>query len=281
MSLQQKFDVKDYLVSGKTFTLIYDDELDLYRTIPVPPADELGKYYKSDHYISHTDSQQTLTDRLYQMVKSYNLKSKIRLINRHRTTKGRLLDIGAGTGDFLKAVHKDGWQITGVEPDEQARTLARNKLPEQTPLYPSLDALHNQTFDVITLWHVLEHVPDYNQYLETIKRLLTKDGLLVIAVPNFKSYDAQYYQAYWAAFDVPRHLWHFSQTAIQKILTNHQMTLFKIKPMRFDSFYVSMLSEQHKHSTKNLVKSFGLGLYSNLKAMGSGEYSSLIYLAKK
>ena len=272
----------DYTVSNKKFDLIYNAKLDMLETFPQPKVEELGSYYQSSDYISHTDAKKSLIDKVYQIVKKYALNRKLKLINSFNTSENNLLDIGCGTGDFLVTCKSNGWNVVGVEPNNNAKKLAESKLNRQSTstIFSDIDQLTSEKFDVITLWHVLEHVPNLELYISKLKSLLKPNGVLVIAVPNFKSFDALYYKQYWAAFDVPRHLWHFSQTAIQKLFSKQEMDLVKILPMKFDSYYVSLLSEKYKTSRSNFIKAFYVGFKSNLKAMSSKEYSSLIYVLK-
>ncbi|WP_396169285.1 class I SAM-dependent methyltransferase [Flavobacterium sp.] len=269
--------VKDYSVSKETFDLYHDETLDMLITHPQPSLENLGKYYESEDYISHTDNKRSLFEKLYHFIKSIALKNKLNLINSQQPNKGRLLDIGAGTGEFLSVAKNDGWQTIGVEPSERAKAIAESKgvsFVEQT------SELQNQSFDVISMWHVLEHVPDLDQQIKELKRLLKPTGTLIIAVPNFKSFDAKHYGNFWAAYDVPIHFWHFSKTAIKLLFEKEEMKLEKVLPMKFDSFYVSLLSEKYKSGKMNFVKAFFIGLQSNCKANQNFEYSSHIYILK-
>lgn len=275
--------VKDYTVSNKKFDLLYHETLDMLVTFPQPKAEELAGYYESDDYISHTDSKKSGTDKLYQIVKKIALASKLKLINSFKTADKNLLDVGCGTGDFLLTCKNNGWKVTGVEPNAKARISAEDKLKRESAseIYFEINQLNIEAqFDVITLWHVLEHVPNLDIYLEALKLRLKPNGTLIVAVPNFKSYDANYYKQFWAAYDVPRHLWHFSKKSIQGLFAKQKMIVVKILPMVFDSFYVSLLSENYKNGKSNFIKAFYIGLASNIKAMGTKEYSSLIYVIK-
>ena len=269
--------VKDYSVSQETFDLYYDETLDMLITHPQPSLENLGKYYESEDYISHTDNKRSLFEKLYHFIKSIALKNKLNLINSLQPNKGRLLDIGAGTGEFLSVAKNDGWQTIGVEPSDRAKSIAKNKgisFVEET------SELEDHSFDLISMWHVLEHVPDLDKQIKELKRLLKPTGTLIIAVPNFKSYDASHYGKFWAAFDVPIHFWHFSKTAIKLLFEKEEMKLEKVLPMKFDSFYVSLLSEKYKSGKMNFIKAFFTGLQSNLKAKMNFEYSSHIYILK-
>jgi len=273
---------EDYTVSNKKFDLLYNVQYRMLETFPKPEGEELASYYESSDYISHTDSKETLTDKLYQTVKGIALKNKLKLLNSFKTEEKNLLDVGCGTGEFLLTCKNNGWNVVGVEPNKNAQELAISKLDNNNAanIFSDLKDISSQQFDVITLWHVLEHVPDINSYIYKLKSLLKPNGVLVIAVPNYKSYDAVYYKQFWAAFDVPRHLWHFSKNSIELIFSEFDMEVVKTLPMKFDSFYVSLLSEKYKTGKSNFIKAFFVGLVSNLKAIQSKEYSSLIYIIK-
>lgn len=281
----EKIVCKDHTVTSEKFELIFDSSLELYYTYPQPSKQSLPLYYKSEFYISHTDANISLFDRVYQEVKKYTIGKKVALLESFETNTTNLLDVGCGTGDFLKVASERGWKISGVEPNRQARKLATNKLSHSDTIVSDLEKLLDTTkpkqYDVITLWHVLEHVPNYDIYIDKLKSLLKKNGHLFVAVPNYKSYDAQHYKEFWAAYDVPRHLWHFSQNAIKKIFIKHQMQISKTIPLYFDSYYVSLLSEKYKTGKSNIFKAFWVGFLSNWKARKSSEYSSLIYILKK
>ncbi len=269
--------VKDFLVSGEEFSLVPNAQFGFLETHPQPRPEDISFYYESEDYISHTDASKGVLAFLYQWVKKYSLRKKVKLIDQlNSSNKGSLLDIGAGTGEFLKVASEKGWNITGVEPNKKAIAFARTKNIE---LQESLDGLVGRKFDVVTLWHVLEHLPDLKKTLQKIESFVKKGGSLVIAVPNFNSLDAKHYQEFWAAYDVPRHLWHFSQESMQLIFSS-EMKLEKTKPMVFDSFYVSLLSEKYKTGKKFSLKAFVVGLRSNVSAWRSGEYSSLMYCFK-
>ena len=269
--------VKDHSISKEDFELLIDDDLQLLKTYPQPTLGNLPKYYESEDYISHTDGKRSLFEKMYQTIKSYSLNKKVSLINSYHPQKGIILDIGSGTGDFLATAKNKGWEITGIEPNEKAKNIAISK---GVPFTENLEKLKNNSFDVITMWHVLEHVPNIKQQISELKRLLKPNGTIIIAVPNFKSYDAKYYRSYWAAYDVPRHLWHFSKIAIEKLFAQQDLKLIKILPMVFDSFYVSLLSEKYKNGKMNFLKAFYIGLLSNVKAKQTLEYSSHIYVIK-
>lgn len=265
----------DYTVSQESYEVMKNEAYDMLVTSPVPTC--LDKYYVSENYISHTDSTSSIFDKAYQVVKKYTLAKKLTLINSLNTDEKLLLDVGAGTGDFLKVCKNGGWNVNGVEPSDKARRIAKEKNIE---LFKDVNQIENKLYDVITLWHVLEHIPNLMSYIEKLKSLLKPNGVLIIAVPNHKSFDAEYYKEFWGAFDVPRHLWHFSKKSISKLFSIVDLNVEKILPMKFDSFYVSLLSEKYKTKKSKPVKAFYIGLRSNIKAKSTGEYSSLTYIIK-
>ncbi|NNE32343.1 MAG: class I SAM-dependent methyltransferase [Winogradskyella sp.] len=272
--------LKDYSVTGEAFKLMHDIELDMLETYPQPAANKLSEYYKSEDYISHTGSKRNLLEYVYHFIRGVALKRKLRLINSFNSKSKNLLDIGCGTGDFLETALEAKWTVTGIEPNEQARKIANSKTNNVVYDIDHLAALQPQSFDVITLWHVLEHLPNLEFTLSTLKSLLKPKGTLIIAVPNFKSFDATYYKNFWAAYDVPRHYWHFSKTSIKKLFEKVEMGVIDIRPMIFDAYYVSLLSEKYKTGVMNPLKGFWVGFQSNLKARQTKEYSSHIYILK-
>jgi len=282
-NLEPYLKCKDYKVSGENYELMFNKDYEMLVTIPVP--ENLSSYYKSEDYISHTDSKKTVIDKIYQTVKNITLKRKLRLINEcllHQNSISRpeknILDIGAGTGDFLKVCKVNLWNVFGIEPDMEARNIAAKK---GVLLHKDVSHFTDKKFEIITLWHVLEHVENLEEYISTLEKLLSKNGTLIIAVPNYKSYDAKYYSKFWAAFDVPRHLWHFSETSISKLFAPVNLTVEKTLPMRFDAYYISLLSEKYKYGSMKPISALFRGFVSNIKAIKSKQYSSLIYVLKK
>ncbi len=269
--------INDHSVSGDSFDLFYNSEFDMLVTYPQPEPALLPTYYDSEDYISHTDSKRSVFEKIYHVVKNISIKSKVKLINLEAASKGNLLDIGAGTGDFLAFANSKGWNTLGIEPNDKARNIAISK---GVAFKSDTKDIPDASFDVITMWHVLEHVPDLDNQLGELRRLLKPNGTLVIAVPNFKSFDAKHYGKFWAAYDVPRHLWHFSKRSIELLGAGHGLQLRKILPMKYDAFYVSMLSEKYKTGKVNFVTAILIGLKSNLFGLRKKEYSSHIYILK-
>ena len=266
----------DYTVSKESFEVMYNKDLDMLVTSPIPK--DLHNYYKSDDYISHTDNKKSVVEKLYYIIKKYTIYNKVKLINSFNFERKNILDIGAGTGDFLKVCKQNGWNVRGIETSKRAIRLAKQK---GINLENNLNKIIDKKYDIITLWHVLEHVTNLYEYIHKIKSLLDDNGVLIIAVPNYKSYDSKFYKEFWAGYDVPRHVWHFSENSINKIFGKYKMKIEKIIPMKFDSFYVSILSEKYKNGKNNFLRAFYIGLKSNIRAKRKNNYSSLIYLIKK
>lgn len=270
---------KDYTVSNENFKIWECADCTLRFTQNIPSKEEIGKYYQSENYISHSDTAKGLINNIYHKVRSRTLVNKLNLVKKFTgKAQGNILDIGSGTGAFLSTMKNAGWNVTGLEPDEIARHNSEKLhgiLPKESEDLFTL----NTGFDAITLWHVLEHVHALHEYMEQFKRLLNPGGKLFIAVPNYTSYDAGYYKEYWAAYDVPRHLYHFSPIAMKNLFHLHQMKVTHLKPMWYDSVYVSMLSEQYKTGHSNPFKGTFIGGISNIKAAFDKERcSSVIYI---
>lgn len=269
--------VTDHSVSKESFDLLFNEEYQILKTNPQPSLEKLPSYYESEDYISHTDSKRTLFEKVYHLVKKNALNNKVNLITKLIPQKGIVLDIGSGTGDFLITAKNKGWHITGIEPNHKAKQIAENK---GVAFETSLETIPDNSMDVITMWHVLEHVPNVEEQFAQLKRIVKPNGYIIIAVPNYKAFDAKYYKEFWAAFDVPRHLWHFSKISIAKLAANFDLKLILVKPMWFDSFYVSLLSEKYKTGKMNFIKGFFIGFVSNFSGIFKKEYSSHIYVIK-
>jgi len=272
---------KDFSVSGEDFELHYNKAKDMLLTTPSPATKDLAAYYDSNQYDSHTTQKRTVFDWVYYIVRRHTLKRKLRLISQFKTQKKTLLDYGAGVGSFVRAARQSGWDSVGVEASKQARTAANQALPESVFNTEWLKNLPSKSQSIITLWHVLEHLPNLNSSIQEFKRLLADDGRLIVAVPNYKSYDAKYYKAFWAAYDVPRHLWHFSPKSIARLFSQFDFELESTHPMLFDAYYVSLLSSKNKYGRMKIINSLWTGFKSNLLAKQSGDYSSLIYVLKR
>lgn len=268
---------KDHLLSQESFGIVECKNCGFKFTSPRPSDSDLAKYYKSTEYISHTNSSKGIVSKLYQIIRRKALKDKEAYLSSN-VSRGTLLDYGCGTGHFLAYCKSQGWLTKGIEPDSDARKIANGlglNVYQNKENFSEVNA--KGEFDAITLWHVLEHVTDLQQTLVFLNQHLKEKGNIFVAVPNHQSYDANHYGKFWAAYDVPRHLYHFDKNSITSLLEKNGFKLAEIKPMYFDSFYVSMLSEKNRSGTVNYIRAFLIGLISNLKAARSKNYSSLIY----
>ncbi len=270
-------DVRDNMISKEDFKIVSCASCGFHFTDPRPSAEHIGNYYKSEEYVSHSSSSKGVINKLYNLVRNYTLKKKVKLVGSYSRGKD-LLDIGAGTGHFLNACKQNGFSVEGLEPDQDAVNFAQVNFGIELKSLDELHRLPAGSKDIITMWHVLEHVYELQRDFARISEILKESGSLFVAVPNPESYDANYYKELWAAYDVPRHLYHFRKKDIESLARQHGMQLVKILPMKFDSFYVSMLSEKYKKGS--LLRAFWIGWLSNLKS-STGGYSSQIYVLKK
>jgi len=274
---------RDYTVSKEYFQLVRCDKCHLVFTNPRPGAEAIGHFYKAEAYVSHSDTTQTLIYKLYHMVRKRTLRAKLQLISRLNDNKtGNMLDVGCGTGYFLKTCKEAGWQVNGIEVNEQARKAAIEKAGDC--IHDSLFKENRKGhFNIITLWHVLEHLHQLNETMEKLKGLIDDKGRIIIAVPNRDSIDSERYGEYWDAYDVPRHLYHFNKSSIKALVEKHGMEVAEVIPMKFDSYYVNLLSEKYKGTHwSNYPKAFFTGWLSNRWASrNNNNYSSLTFIVKK
>jgi len=272
---------EDYLVSNESFEIMECNDCSLRFTSPIPAENEIGTYYESDDYISHTGKGNSIINQIYRIVQYFTLWSKKKKVIKYSQRKsGSILDIGCGTGKFLKTMKQSGWKITGVEINETARRIAKNNtcsvILSQADLFES-----KQKYDIITLWHSLEHLYDLKKYLNIISTSLNADGIIMVAVPNYQSFDAKYYKQDWAAYDTPRHLYHFSFEAMVKLMKKINFKLIQSKQLPFDPFYVSLLSELSVRKKHNIIKALFVGWKSYWQGQKDVEKgSSILYVFK-
>ena len=282
-SISKLIRAKDHTVSGEHFDIYHCADCQLRFTQDAPAADSIGAYYKSENYISHTNTSKGLVNSIYKLVRKRANRQKRKLVEKSTAIKnGSLLDVGSGTGYFVSEMKNSGWKVTGLESDSDARKLAEEINAIQLSPSGEIYQLTANQFDAITLWHVLEHVHDLKNYIKQFKLLLKENGKLFIAVPNYLSLDAQLYKEFWAAYDVPRHLYHFTPSSIKLLMEGAGLKVTDIKPMWFDSFYVSLLSSKYKNGNTNWLAAIFNGLRSNWNAMYDVEKcSSLTYIISK
>ena len=268
--------VKDHFFSQEEFQIIPSRYKGILKTSPGLREEELSSYYNPNTYISHQTQANSLLDKIYHLAKRIMIARKQKTVLSYHSS-GKILDIGTGTGDFLNAFDTKQWTKFAIEPNSKLHPLL---LKNEISIYSDLNSIEEQKFDVITLWHVLEHIPNLEKTLEQIQSLLKPQGVLIIAVPNFKSYDAVVYKQYWAAWDVPRHVWHFSKKGLISLCAKFNLSFVKLSPLLLDAFYISIVSERYRNSN-NLLRAFCIGFYSNLYALFKKEYSSFLYVFKQ
>lgn len=269
--------IKDHFLTQETFDIIETETLGVFKTFPIP--ENLDPYYESKDYISHHQDSGSLKEKLYKFLQGFNLDYKKKILSSNIKNGSNVLDYGCGAGEFLKHIEND-FKTFGFEPNSSARNAAAKKL-SNTTLLSDLNQVENNSLDAITLWHVFEHIENQSDMLYLFHNKLKINGLLIIAVPNPTSDDAKRYKEFWAAYDVPRHLYHFSKKGMENLMNNNSWSIKKIKPLLLDSFYISMLSEKYKKSSLFWLKGLVYGAISNFKASKTGEFSSLIYIIEK
>lgn len=275
--LTQEQKVTDHFGSKELFNIILCKQCQTGYTSPRPNQESIITYYKSNSYASHGDSIGTILDKVYSIIQSINFKSKKRILDKYTLSQNHL-DFGCGTGAFLGYLRKHHWNVTGIEPDTDARTNVNKNIT----VHSNLDELQEgEQYSSISLFHVLEHVHELEKTLNTLIHRLDKNGVIILALPNYKSFDAQHYDSLWAGYDVPRHLYHFSQKSIHQLAKTFGLNIVATHPLKFDSYYVSLLSEEYKNGRKKYFSALLNGFRSNRKAKTSGEYSSLIYILSK
>jgi 2-polyprenyl-3-methyl-5-hydroxy-6-metoxy-1,4-benzoquinol methylase len=267
----------DHSVTGVSFALVQCQHCSHVFTNPKPDKSQLPNYYKSNQYISHTNRALNPVQWIYKLVRSQTVKNKEKLIRRLINKTGSLLDFGCGTGHFLNYCAERNWKVLGIEPDNQARKIAKEN---GNTILDSLDSTTDH-FDIITAWHVLEHVPEPKDTLQKLLSKLNPSGKIVLGLPNHKSLDAIHYSSFWAGYDVPRHLSHFNKKSVKELASRLKLKIEAILPMHYDAYYVSMLSEKYMGNRLSPVKGFLTGKKSNTAAAKTGEYSSLIYILSK
>lgn len=281
--LKRAMTCTDFYASGEQFDVLSCEDCGFTFTQGVPVEAEIGRYYETPDYISHSDTKKGAMNTLYHQVRKYMLGKKARLIAKESHRKsGRLLDIGTGTGYFAATMVQRGWKVEAIEKNEQARLFAEEHFGLEVKSEAALHEFQAGSFDVITLWHVMEHLEHLDSTWERLYELLSDRGILIVAVPNCSSYDAEKYGEYWAAYDVPRHLWHFTPVTIQQLASKHGFIMAARHPMPFDAFYVSILSEKHRKSSLPFMKGMCTGTMAWFSALGRKERSSsMIYVFRK
>ncbi len=276
-------DIRDHFLTGETFHLMKCQRCGCGVTDPWPEGQEMNRYYRTEDYISHSASPKGIINKLYLLIRTFTLRKKYRLVCRITgCSRGSILDVGCGSGELLHLFSKKQWVAFGIEPDENTRNKAIARYRLQVGDSGSLQDLLPGTFHVITCWHSLEHIALLSETLHQLRRILAPDGTLIVAVPNYDSRDAMIYGPFWAAWDMPRHLLHFTRTAMETLMKQHHFRIIEILPLKMDAYYISMLSEKYKSGKIHYVRALVNGYRSNRYARANkNTYSSLIYVLKQ
>jgi SAM-dependent methyltransferase len=269
----------DFRFSHRDFPLVTCSSCGLIYTALVPASEDIGAFYKADSYDSHRIDNRSLISRVYRLVRKWNVRNKIKLV-RSFTSKGLVVDYGCGLGHLVAEMENKGMNVRGFEIDEDVRKLSSDILNIEVKSLSDFSTLNDSSVDVLMMWHVLEHVYDLRDDFQQIVDKVKKKGVFLIAVPNCRAYDAQFYKKHWEAYDVPRHLYHFDKESIDVFTSSYGLTRESIIPMRFDSYYVSMRSEKNIKGGGFIPRGVWKGFLSNLLAYKYG-YSSHIYVYRK
>ncbi len=273
----------DHLISRQEFELYKCTQCGFIFTHEYPEEKEIGRYYDSENYISQDDRAKGIINKAYVAVRDIMLQRKLRIVEiATGLIRGNILDIGCGTGYFAGTMKEAGWIVTGIEPNKKARDFGVSRFGIQVLSPDRISDLPDKSFDCITMWHVMEHLYDPKWYSDEISRLLQPNGICLAALPNSDSSDAGYYAGHWAAFDVPRHLWHFNPSTVELFWAKKGFEVVRIECLALDVFYISILSEKNKGSRLPFIKGLGIGGFFALKsAFNKNKCSSLIYFLRK
>jgi SAM-dependent methyltransferase len=273
----------DHFISKEVFRIDKCADCGFEFTQDYPEEREIGKFYESEDYISHSDTSEGFSNKLYRLIRKIMLLKKMAIIRKVTgLDSGNILDIGSGTGYFGNTMKRAGWKVKGIEINEKARSYSINQFGLECCSPEYISALQPDSFDCITLWHVLEHFHDPFRYASAIYSLLRPEGVCVIALPNSSSCDAKHYGSFWAAYDVPRHLWHFNPDSLRHFSEKTGFSTVTWGNLPLDVFYISSLSEKYKGSGLSFLRGITKAmLFAIISAFKKEKSSSLIYILRK
>ena len=266
-------EVVDHFLTKETFTIKKTLIKGLLKTHPAPSKNKIQLYYRSDKYISHNSTTPGVFFFIYRVIRSFNFWFKYKFVGK-KELFSKTLDFGSGDQYFMEQLQRRNHNVFGIDP-------LKSNISKQ--VYGSVfdESLDSKNFSCITAWHSLEHVHDLENTITRFHKILDDNGTVIVAVPNYRSFDARLYKSFWAAYDVPRHLWHFDKKSIKKVFSNNGFSFIKSAPLLFDSYYVSLLSERYKKSIFRVFNSIVVGTVSNIIGFFTKEYSSNIFVFKK
>ena len=277
------FSCNDHFISRKDFVIFKCSNCGFLFTQDYPEESEISAFYESEEYISHSDTSKGFSNKLYRIARTFMLGRKKVLIEKMSgVIKGKILDIGSGTGYFASMMKEAGWQVKGIEINEKARNFSASNFNLEVDPPDRITTYESNSFDCITLWHVLEHFHDPFKYISEIYRLLKPGGVCVVALPNSSSYDAKSYKRFWAAWDVPRHLWHFQPATFRIFSEKSGFILENLKILPLDVFYISLLSERYKGSGMAFFKAMSkASFFAFMSVFNRNRSSSVVYILRK
>jgi 2-polyprenyl-3-methyl-5-hydroxy-6-metoxy-1,4-benzoquinol methylase len=274
--------VPDWLVSKENFELKKCGNCSFIFTANAPLLENAGPYYESEEYVEHTDTNKGLIYGVYHQARKLMLKFKLSNI-RSYSKSTKLLDIGSGSGYFINYMKQNGYNVSGVEISDKAVALCKDKfdISVNSPTEFLAEKLPKD-FDIITMWHVFEHVYSFNEYFDILHKSLKENGHVFVALPNPNCFEAKHYKNYWNGFDTPRHLWHFTPKTFKQFAEGHGFEMISMKRLPLDPFFNAMVSSSYKSGLKFLPYTFTIGLISFINGLiNRDKASSLIYILKK
>jgi 2-polyprenyl-3-methyl-5-hydroxy-6-metoxy-1,4-benzoquinol methylase len=275
--------VPDHFLTGEQFALTQCSSCGFLFTQDHPDSDEIDRYYESADYISHNDSAGGFFASVYMIAREFMLRRKRKMVCRATGLKnGNILDIGSGTGHFLSVMRARGWQVKGLEINDKARAFSIAEFGLEVLSPASIGSLPSASFDAITLWHVLEHLQNPFSYASEIVRFLNPGGVCLVALPNSSSFDARHYNEFWAAYDVPRHLWHFTPETFKLFAEKSGFEIISVRSLPLDVIYISLLSEKYRRSALHFIRGLVKGVwFMALSLFLKNRNSALVYILKK
>jgi len=245
---------------------------------PRPKFSGITYYYENDDYDPHRLENKSIFHTVYGWVQKIALRWKFKHISKF-IRSGNLLDIGGGGGRFCSYFKSKGWRVSLQDNSSKARFLAQEADIET---YTLLSEIQSQQFDLITMWHSLEHIHAIDALFQNVNRLTSDDGFLVVAVPNINAPERKFLGKDWAPWDAPRHLYHFNYAQLSKLLRKYGWKIEFSMPMIQDTPYNILLSLNIKSPLELIWGGFVL-LYSLIKITigGVNSSSSLMVICKK
>lgn len=274
--------MRDHGISQEDFRIVECSDCKFRFTQNPPDESVIGPYYETSKYISHSADSTTLINRVYYAVRDNMLAQKYKLIRQYTDGKN-FIDIGCGLGYFLNYIKQKNNTVFGIEKSESTAAIVRDKfnITVESPEF-FLENKIEKKYDVVSMWHVLEHLYNPKNYISSIQKIIHDQSIIIIALPNHQSWDGRHYKEYWAGYDVPRHLWHFDASSINTLMSDLGFRCINMHRLPYDAFYVSLLSERYRGNFLSTIRAMFAGVISSIKSwMDVKQTSSIIYIYKK